>query len=499
MPNEAAEEAHRAILRFLERSKTPVLIEPGEGQIPLTGDSIHVEIANGRLTLQAWDKDRNVVRKVTGITEEKTGRLDLTVERFGKRTGTLQLLDLAQPQTQSASRRGARLHYREVFRRSLSRQFPNWHTVDLTTEQDLQHSLSPVYPRAFLKHGTSGLAAIGAAPETADPSGILSFGLLWLDYLRKREPKTAIKGLVLFLPAGQERTTCLRLLYLDESKASFTVFTCSPEGYEQRVDIRDYGNLDTHLQTVRKPSPMTLAESDTWIRQLCQIPGVEAIDCNDGSVSVRVRGLEFANRTGESFVFGLETKYPVRASNVPEIEALARHLSVRRSGNHPDRRNLLYQVNTEQWLESQVRGALQDLDAGLIPVPLYGQVPAFAGGERGLIDLLAVDTSGRLVVIELKASEDIHLPMQALDYWMRVKWHVDREEFTPNGYFTGISLVKHPPRMLLVAPALSFHSSSEIILGYLSPLIDVERLGIAMNWRSNLQVVFRLAGSTGAA
>lgn len=93
------------------------------------------------------------------------------------------------------------------------------------------------------------------------------------------------------------------------------------------------------------------------------------------------------------------------------------------------------------------------------------------------------------MVIELKASEDIHLPMQALDYWMRVKWHVDREEFTPNGYFTGISLTKHPPRMLLVAPALSFHPSSEIILGYFSPLIDVERMGVAINWRSNGKTV----------
>ncbi len=38
-------------------------------------------------------------------------------------------------------------------------------------------------------------------------------------------------------------------------------------------------------------------------------------------------------------------------------------------------------------------------------------------------------------MIELKASEDVHLPLQALDYWMRVQWHVERREFQANGYF----------------------------------------------------------------
>ena len=51
--------------------------------------------------------------------------------------------------------------------------------------------------------------------------------------------------------------------------------------------------------------------------------------------------------------------------------------------------------------------------------------PHFAAGSRGILDVLATDYHGRLVVIEVKASEDIHLPLQALDYWMRVKWHLE--------------------------------------------------------------------------
>jgi len=241
------------------------------------------------------------------------------------------------------------------------------------------------------------------------------------------------------------------------------------------------------------------ASMDVWVTQLCRIPGVEAIDGGDGSLSLRVRGMEFAKRTSEAFLFGIETKYPIHASNLPEVEALARHLAVKRHGDNTDKRSLLYQSHPEQWLESQVRAAVQSLDARLESSPIYGQVPAFAGGERGVIDLLVVEGDGRLAIIELKTAEDIQLPLQALDYWMRVKWHVDRDEFTAKGYFPGVPLVKRAPRLLLAAPALSFHPTSEIILGYFSPAIDVERMGVSMDWRRNLQVVFRLAGASSAA
>ena len=96
--------------------------------------------------------------------------------------------------------------------------------------------------------------------------------------------------------------------------------------------------------------------------------------------------------------------------------------------------------------------------------PIYGQVPAFAAGERGVLDLLAVDHTGRLTVVELKARADLHLPLQALDYWMRVKWHLDRGEFSANGYFPGIELRPDPPRLLLVSPSLEFHPTTETII-----------------------------------
>jgi hypothetical protein len=149
----------------------------------------------------------------------------------------------------------------------------------------------------------------------------------------------------------------------------------------------------------------------------------------------------------------------------------------------------------EALLEARVRAQIETLDADLRREPVYGQVPAFAGGDRGILDLLAVDRAGRLAVVELKASADLHLPLQALDYWIRVKWHLDRGEFRAFGYFPGIELRPEPPRILLVSPCLEFHPSSETILQYYSPSIDVERIGLAVEWHKGLQAMFRLRGA----
>ncbi len=406
-----------AIERFLAASPKPVLLEPGEDPFPLLPDTFAITRHPSFLTIECWDEKRTLARRVTAVRLQRPGRLELAVEQFGGRTGAITLFDLDRVSQRDAGRQGARLKYRERFRESLSRQFPDWRVVELSTEQDLHNSFSPVYPRSFVCRGKKALAVIGIPENSPSPANALSFGLIWLDYLRRRELRRSanglrVEGLVIFAPAGAEHSLCHRVRFLDSKAARYLIFVYEG-GYEQWVDPRDYTNLDTHL--------------DTGGQQ---------------------------------------------------------RLSTARPGQ------------LEAWLEARVRGGIESLDATLRAQPVYGQVAQFAGGNRGIIDLLAVDHQGRLAVIELKVDQDIHLPLQALDYWMRIKWHLDRAEITESGYFTEFPLGKQAPRLMLVAPALEFHPSNETILGFFSPEIPVERIGLGVQWRQELKVMFRAPGKT---
>jgi len=461
-----ATEIRQAIERFLETSQDPMLCEPGEEWLAIGPENFVVEVRGACAQLQAWDQKRNLVRRVSAIERSSRGKLVLRVVRFGKLAGTLELIDRRRVAGDNAPLRSARLGFREQFRLFLRRQYPAYKLAELTTEADLEHSLSPAYPRALLRQGASAWAAIGVAADAVHPDGVLTFGLIWLDYLRRREPELAMHGLILYLPAGAEKTTCLRLLFLDPAAALYSAFVYGQQGLEEKIDLRDCGNLDTHLEPYRR----SLAQP---------MPGVETIDRGDGELSFRVHGLEFARTTP-----GSEPRSGLRAKRAAELARL-------RSPDAADRRNPLYLRNPEAWLESQVRAHIQEIDASLLSAPIYGQVPALAAADRGVLDLLASDTTGRLAVIELKASEDVHLPLQALDYWMRVMWHVERRDFERNGYFPGHELRRDPPRLLLVSPALDFHSSNERVLRYFSPAIPVERLGVGLEWRKELKVMYR--------
>jgi hypothetical protein len=166
-------------------------------------------------------------------------------------------------------------------------------------------------------------------------------------------------------------------------------------------------------------------------------------------------------------------------------------LEVHRHPLASDTRHSLYRLQPERWLESIVREDVARIDAMFDQRVVYAQVFANAGGEHGILDLLTVTRSGRLAVIELKTSEHIHLPLQAADYWLRVRRQLQSGEVARYGYFQGVALQQAPPLVYLVAPALQFHPATDGLLKYLSPELEIARVGIAESWRRGLRVVMR--------
>ncbi|HXA51393.1 MAG TPA: hypothetical protein VNV86_13850 [Candidatus Acidoferrum sp.] len=482
-------ELRSAIEEFLKSAREPALLEPGEDLLPLTADNYTLEMRGSRLTLQAWDRTRNWTRRVVDIADATNARLEMTVERFARRQGQMFLLDLSRRGGADMGKRSGRLVFRERFRLLLLRQFAGWKLDEITAEADLQHSLSPAFPRALLVHGRHGFAAIACPPE-GDSAAVLSFALIWLQYLRARERKIVVEGLAIYLPSQKERITALRILCLNPEAARFELFTYDDRDEVLRIDPRDHGNLDIRLDHCRRPAPNRIAE---W-NQIAELPDVERVPKHDGRLSLRVRGIEFAELVDGEMWFGMDQRRAAHPRHAAEIAGVVEELAGARCASG-DRLHPLYRQYPEAWLESMVRTNIEEIDAMLLPHPIYGQVPAFAGGDRGVLDLLAVDRTGRLAVVELKASADVHLPLQALDYWVRVKWHLDRGEFRAHDYFSGIELSAEPPRLLLVSPSLEFHPSTETILSVFAPGIEVVRIGLGVEWRKGLHVMFRLVGA----
>jgi hypothetical protein len=192
----------------------------------------------------------------------------------------------------------------------------------------------------------------------------------------------------------------------------------------------------------------------------------------------------------ERIVFGAPpAEYQWNDDTEPLLRQLTERLLLKRVGR--DHADPFYRLQPERWLQSVVERDITLLDARLDPAALYSQVPAFAASDRAVIDLLGITRDGRLAVIELKAAEDFHLPVQGLDYWARVRWHHRRGDFQKQGYFPGRILSAGDPILILAAPALHVHPSTAAMLRYFSPELEWTLLALDERWRDGIRVVFR--------
>jgi hypothetical protein len=346
---------------------------------------------------------------------------------------------------------------------------------------DLQRSFSPLFPRARLTRGQHQIAAI-ACPDAIHEPAFLTFAVLWFSYLSGRAGhKILSTKLQVFLPEGAGSLTAHRLRWMAARELGAKLFLFNADGSAGEVDPDDLGNLDTAVKS-RFQSPHLSPEVQDMFRRLGSRDGIGICPELNGCVGIRFRGIEFATMAEGRLRLGIESKEEVATGDFTRVEQFADQLALIASELTPQ---------PERWLESAVRSRITALDPSLRATPVHSQVLSVSGRDRDSIDLLAASYSGCLTVIELKTAEDIHLPMQALDYWMRVAWHAQRNEL--DHLFPGVTLRADPPRLLLVAPAISLHSANQTVLRHFSPVIDVERIGINSDWQTNLKVVLRLS------
>jgi hypothetical protein len=337
----------------------------------------------------------------------------------------------------------------------------------------------------------------------ATVDGALTCGILWLEQCRlAQQERHVVEGLVLVVPKGAATVTAQRVAHLHPTAAKWHLNEFDQrEDTLVRVETGDRGNLATRLvQAVDERQALErFASSIAHIRGI--LPKAEVAVLSPALVSFRQCGLEFAQarvahdprnfQSGQEIVFGLGAEERVLDErNEAQFADLVRLAAAVRHKDGP-KNHALWRMHPERWLESLAGANIAALDGRLRGDCVYRQVPAFSAADRAMIDILAATCDGRLAVIELKADEDIHLPLQGVDYWSRVAWHQSRGEFAKFGYFPGREISAEKPLLMLVAPALRVHPSTDTILRYLSPEIEWELLGIDERWREELRVVFR--------
>jgi hypothetical protein len=484
----------RASLTELFSSGSVKIVENGGRTTPQAPVCWEIRGAADKPLLHLWAGNCNLTRRVLSVSDHSDGRVVLAVERFGR--AAPERMEIVRLEFQRNAKQVSREDYCEQLRRILAEQFPDETLEKLSVAADLEHTLSGAYVRGICRKGNMRGAFL-AVPEaeTQDATeGSLTYALLWLERTRQAGEKGVVSFLRLILPAGKSGLLAHQLAALDARLAVQVCELDSRSEQIEQVDPRTNGNVSSWLVPHRECG-LLLDRAKADLAPLVAL-APEAI-CTHAvphqeEVALRFLGLPFALwREGRVYFGNRATWKELSSKNQHELKKLVTNLKNFRNPLSSDSRHPLFRAHAERWMQAKVMQDVSQIDVTLDPNQVYEQVIAKSGGQHGILDLLTITKTKRLVIIELKADENPELPLQAADYWERVRRHQVQGDLARYGYFPGLQLQSAPPIVYLVAPALRFHPTIETLLRYLSPEMQVIRVGLAESWRRGLRVVLR--------
>ncbi len=524
--NESAAQAKYAIELALLAGTSWQLIIDGLPLATLEHGSYEFRVEWGKLIFAWWDEDHSQSWHVTAY-EVGSAELRLrAVRKLGRETAMLilcnrqQLHDSERERKLSPAQR--RSHYAQMLAALLQEQIQGVKVQRATTSGNRPHSRQ--YARLWLKLRGEITLAIGVNQneDQSEVDAILTAGLVWLAGFNERQPeKEKARRLWLCVPRGRLQTISERLTLIETSHLGARVECFEVDEKRKELTLVRPATqeelLNAHPRELHWPRPVETA--GPWHQHLLSLaPDLIEVrqEASRDGYSYAIHGLEFARisgRGGTRVSFGVprlpcETQsrtqslaspeeegsfaagaiVPLTETRLVELERLVREILTYRCAETPNRRHPFYRLRAEAWLESLLRRNIRLLDATLDERFVYSQIPTWRADERSVIDLLAVNHEGRLVVIEIKAVEDPNLPLQGLDYWFRIEQARRRGELQRRGLFPGLELAAQPPLLYLVAPRLRFHRTFSTVARCLAPEVETYRIGLNANWRAGVQV-----------
>jgi hypothetical protein len=470
------------------------LFEDDRTLAKIDADHSRAEFSYGKLILSCWGDGWSRSWRVISC-EISPERLTLEcAKRMGLKRCTLTLSRGAGVR-QAAQ---ARKEFARKLAAMIEANLPGIRVEKAVTARNDRRHLSGVHARLVIRDRRKRFAGIGVSESELQPNvdAALAAGLTWLDEFRRRSG--SVDGLMIFAPrcdtiairlTGISAATMVSLFRIDETKG--TIESVSPF---------DQGDLnDSFRKAARRahwPRPGMLPPDCAMLVESVRRLAPDQIEAHHRGpwVSLSIRGLEVArvwiNRRRVEFGIG-EARLKLDHRNEQELDRLIQETISRRRPESELRNEMMFRFQPERWLESIISRDVTALDSTLNPSFVYSQVPTYRGEQRTFIDLLAVTREGRLVVMELKVSEETEFPFQALDYWLRVEWHRSRGDFHRRGYFEGLNLIDAPPLLYLVAPLFRFHETTKLIAAYIHERVPVYRIGINEDWRRGVRVLLR--------
>jgi len=377
-------------------------------------------------------------------------------------------------------------------------KFPSYRVVRTSRRSDLARSLSGSFLRVRFRHRGKDYLLLAADADIGDTARqAVSQAILWLAAIGAGRRIETVPSIHILVPAGVSPALAHRCRCLNRNRA--------------KISVWEYGDGTGDLPEIRQAAVASVPVEDKdfrwpvlgpfrWSAQLEQVlhlapdlirryPRFRDYD------SLRLRGLEFAQVAGpnrDRIRFGIG---PVRTElsddNFESLRALVLEILHFRRADGPDTQHPYYRLQAERWLESLVLEEVPVLFPEMSAESVYSQIPVYLEHDPGRIDILGADRQGTLTVMELKVSADPDLPVQALDYWGRVLQHNNNGDFERRGYFSEIRLNRQRPKIYLISPVFSFHDSTELLLRYMEPDLEVWKISINEDWRCGVKIMRR--------
>jgi hypothetical protein len=469
----------------------------------LRRSELDIHIAQNRLILSCWTDKGTRSWRIRGFnwTGEK---LEFNASRrMGAEKPSIELIPRASASAIAATLRVARQVRCEQLAQLASGVQPAAKIERASLSPGMRRGQPGRYARIILrlKHHRIAVTGSVAAGKPSEVDEFLSSALLWFARTSERSGAPHVQQLWLVVEKDLLKPLTIRIALLRASLRSAITIHQLDQGWTElsTVVCPDLEELWKRRLARFKPIAPP-APSDSAQAIIAGAPeAIDLLQARHGE-TLRYFGLPFARvrrlMDTERVWFGIDGSRRRLLDEESEHEwvLLLNDLHEHRSSWASDRRHALYRTAAEAWLESLLRRDISKLDPGLIVAPLHAQFRTARGGRLGVrpIDLLALRRDGRLVVIELKVSEDREHVLQGADYWQRVEAHRRLGHIWRARLFGERRIRDESPLVYLVAPTMRVHPSFKDLALLIAPNVEMYRFDINEDWRSGVRVMRRM-------